>query len=210
MRFLATLSVTILLAQAASAQVAVHGRVEVLPAPVACAPGATHRVADTDVYLFSQTVNLNQAVTPRRIIGTLVPAGCPLIDVSALENIPFSLIVCNHPGLGCNVTLDLCPAPKPAVTFLFVAAATDFVPVSLESASFLLAAPFLPVATLNQTVVCQSQPIQIAGPSSIIGLTVYFQGAALPTGWPAVPGVLSNVVGMTIDPPGGCTSFACF
>lgn len=206
-----SLLVLLLLASVAEAQtVTVTGQVEVLGAPEACAPGATHRVRHTGVFLRSQTIDLNTVFGTRTITGIDVSGACPAIEVTSIGNSAFTLFVCNHPGLGCTVTLDMCPAPKPATFLLFVAAKTDYLPVDPATGTFLLGPPFFTLATGNSAVVCQSVPLTLNAPGSLVGLDVFFQGASLPPTYPAAPALLSSVAKMTIQGPGGCTNFACY
>ncbi len=208
-----TLAILALLASSAAAQpVTIAGRVEPAAAPPSCAAGATHRVVDTSIYLFSSTVNLNSLPAGNlRIIGTDVSAGCPLVQVNAIEIAKLSASICNTPALGCLVTLDMCPSPTTGTYLIFAAAGTNYLPVSVETGTFLLDPPFFFLTSGVNNAVCQSQPLQILGPAVIVGLDAFFQVASLPTTYPAEPALLSNVVKMTIQPPSApCTNFECY
>lgn len=195
---------------ATAQNVSVTGQVEALAAAEPCAPGATHRIRYTDVFLRSTTVDLNTLFGSRTLIGIDVSGACPLIDVTSVKNVAFSLSVCNHPGLGCTVTLDMCPAPNPGSFLLLVSAQTGYLPVDVQTGSLLLGPPLFTLAVGATTAVCQSLPITLNVPASLVGFDVFFQGASLPPLYPALPALFSNVTKMTIQPAGGCTNFACF
>ena len=188
--------------------VSVHGRIEKLAAPIGCAPTATHIVKDTAVLLKSSTLNLDLFLnTNKRIIGTNQTVTCPIIEVTAVENGAFSLAVCNQPALGCAVTLDMCPSPTQGQYLLFVSPGVGFAPVSVATGSFLLSPLFLTIGTGANTAVCQSVPLFLSGPSTLVGLELWFQAASIPT---AGPPILSSSTKTTILGGGGCTNFACY
>lgn len=203
-------SLVFLMAPDSSAQqpMSVLGRIEKLTSPIACAPNATHIVSDTAVLLYSTTVNLDlNPGLPRRIIGINRTVTCPLVEVTALENSSFTLSVCNKPGLGCPVTIDMCPSPTTGQHLLFVSAGSGFAPVSVATGTFLLHPLFLSLGGGPNTAVCESIPLTLAGPASLVGLELWFQAASLP---PVGPPQLSTIAHTTILSPGGCTNFQCY
>lgn len=203
-------ALALILAPAASAQqpMSLLGRIEKLAAPIACAPNATHIVKDTAVLLYSGTVNLDQSPgIPRRIVGINRTVTCPLVEVTALESSPFTLSVCNKPGLGCAVTVDMCPSPTTGQHLLFVSAGPGFAPVTVATGTFLLHPLYLSLGGGPNTAVCQSIPLTLAGPASLVGLELWFQAASIP---PVGPPLLSSVAHTTILAPGGCTNFQCY
>lgn len=211
MRFmLLALAALLLTATAANAQqpVSVHGRIEKLAAPIGCAPTATHIVKDTAVLLKSSTLNLDAFLgVTKRIIGSNQTVTCPIIEVTAVENGTFSVSVCNAPALGCAVTLDMCPSPTQGQYLLFVSPALGFAPAGVATGSFLLNPLFLTIGSGANTAVCQSAPLFLSGPSTLVGLELWFQAASVPT---LGPPVLSSATKMTIQSPGGCTNFECY
>jgi hypothetical protein len=198
-----------ILAGSAAAQVTVSGRIEPVGAPSLCAPAATHRIADTDVLLFSTTLDLSLVSTiPQVFSGLDVGApGCPLLDVASIQSSKYSLSPCNTTALGCTFTLDQCPSPTAGVFLIAGSLGNGYLP--LGSAGTILIDPLanFPVASGVQTAVCQSSPITLSGSSALIGVSVRVQALTVQT-----TGVLqlSNVTVVTVAPPGGCTSFACY
>ncbi len=211
MRSLVSLALLLAALPLADAQtVSVTGRIEALGAPEPCAPGATHRIQETGVHLRSSSVDLNAVFGNRTFTGVDVGGSCPLIDVQSVASAKFSLSVCNHPGIGCSVTLDMCPAPTPATVLMFVSGQTGYLPVDASTGTLLLGPPLFSLATVGSTAVCQSLPLTLNVPGALVGLDVFFQGASLPPSYPASPALFSNLAKMTIQPAGGCTNFACF
>jgi hypothetical protein len=203
------LALAMLAPLAAAQAVTVSGRIEPLPSPSLCAPQATHRLADTAVNLFSSTLDLTTVSTiPQVFAGTVVPAGCPLVDVSAVTPAGYQLFPCNTTGLGCAITLDQCPSPTSGVFVIAASLSTGFLPVS-PSAGSILIDPFhaFTVASGAKTAVCESSPFTLAGPPSLIGVVVNIQAVTVDSGGALL---FSNLATVPIGPPGGCTSFACF
>ena len=192
-----------------SAQVSVTGRIEPVAAPPACAPGATHRIADTDVHLFSSTVDLTAVSTITQVFsGADVGApGCPLLDVASVTPSKFTLFPCNTTGLGCTFTLDQCPSPTQGAFAIAGSLNGGYAPLGASGTILLDLGAFFPVASGVQTAVCQSSPITISGPTSLIGTDVRVQAVSID----AIGTLsLSNVAVITVAPAGGCTSFACY
>ena len=78
-----SVGVVLMLASSVDAQpVGVSGRIETLSAPQVCAPLATHRIQDTEILLFSPTINLAAVpAIPRKFIGIDRTVSCPVIEV---------------------------------------------------------------------------------------------------------------------------------
>lgn len=207
-----SLASAILIATVAAAgqNLSVSGTIEKVTSPPACAPGATHRLRDVDVYLKSANVNLDAVPGyTQRFVGTDVGSPCPLVDVTSVGPAPLTLTVCNTPALGCNVTLDLCPSPGSGSFVIFASVAPGYAPINVLTGTFLLhPLAFVPLVSGAGTAVCQSAPLALAGPPSLIGVSVFFQVAASPaTGAP----LLSNAAKMTILPPTvPCSMLECY
>ena len=210
LRPLALALLTIAAAATASAQtVSVSGRIQPLAVPPACAPQATHVLADTPVHLFSSTLDLSAVSTiPQLFTGTDVSAGCPLIDVASVGPAPYQLFPCNTTGLGCTFTLDQCPSPTAGLFVIRGSLSSSYVPIS-PAAGTILINPFssFPVASGASTAVCQSTTLTLAGPPSLIGVKVHVQAASVD---PQGALLFSTLAAITIEPAGGCTAFVCY
>lgn len=197
------------LAALSSAQVTVAGRIEPVAAPPGCAPAATHRIADTNVHLFSTTLDLTTVSTiPQVFEGPDVGSfGCPLLDVASVSPATYTLSPCNTTGLGCTFTLDQCPSPVQGAFAIAGSLGNGYAPLGAAGTVLIDLAAFFPIASGVKTAVCQSSSITLAGPASLIGVEVLVQ--ALTVG-PLGDLALSNVAKITVAPPGGCTSFQCY
>ena len=212
MRPLLALAALAAAAPLASAQlpVSITGRVEAVPVPPACAPVATHRIADADVFLISDVVDLDALLFfNQRLEGLDLGAACPLIDVTSAQPSSYTLGVCNNSAVGCTVTLDQCPSPASGAFVIAASPQTGYLPISVPVGTLLLDfANLVTIATGAQTAVCQSTPLTLAAPFSAIGLQVFFQAVTVP---PAGDPLLSNLHALTLlSPVVPCTNFACY
>ncbi len=208
MRLACTLLLLVATSGVSVAQVSVTGRIEPVAAPPPCAAGATHKLADTNVHLLSTTLDLT-AVPPvwQVFSGPDVGAGCPLLDVVSISNPTYNLSVCNVPAIGCTVTLDQCPSPTTGTFFLAASVNPGYLPLG-PSAGTILLDPFTTflVTSGAQTAVCQSSPLSLTG-GVAVGASFLIQGLNVsPTG----EFLLSNVIPLTVEPPGFCTDFPCY
>jgi hypothetical protein len=195
-----SLIVTLSLALASTAaaqQVSVTGRIEPADVPPAC-PGATHRIQDTNVHLFSTTLDLSTVSTVTQVFtGTDVGAGCPLIDVSYVTPSGYKLSVCRPPALGCTVNLDQCPSPTDGAFVIAASLSSSYLPLGPVATVLVDPFAFVPVATGTQTAVCQSSPLLLKAPALSVGLSIYLQAANVSSSGQLQ---LTNLTKMTIEP----------
>ena len=206
---LALLSLLILGGAAQAQTVSVTGSIEALVVAPICAPGATHKLAGTDVHLFSSTLDLTTVSTIHQTFtGNQTAASCPLLDVTAVAPSAYTVFACNSTALGCPFTLDQCPSPADGSYFLGASLGTGYFPLGPAQGTVLLdTAGFFTVATGTSTAVCQSTPVTIQGPASLVGTTFNVQGLTVTT---AGELLMSNLAPITVDPPGFCTAFFCY
>jgi hypothetical protein len=133
--------------------------------------------------------------------------GCPLIDVASVTSSTYSLFPCNTTGIGCTFTLDQCPSPTEGTFVIGASVAQGYVPLGASGTILLNPGGVFVVAFGAQTAVCQSSPITLGLDATLIGVSVNVQALNVT---PLLALELSNVTVVTIDAPGGCTSFFCY
>lgn len=159
---------------------------------------------------FVTTVDLSGLGQQVTITGTLnQPGPCEFMLASSATNSAFQLYTCNAAGLGCEVSLDMCPSPIDGSYVMFGSFATATIPVSQETGTFLLDPNFMFLFSAGQkSAVCEATRFFIPNIPAAVGIDVFFQAAHIPvSGFP----LLSNVTKMTILPPiPGCQYLECF
>ena len=194
---------------AAQTPVSVTGRIEAAAAPP-CNPTATHKLQGTEVHLVSSIVDLSTVPSyDQTFLGFELPGACPLIDVVSVSPAKLVLSHCNNASLGCPFTLDMCPSPASGGYLIWAAAGGSYLPIGPAVGTFLLdPASFVLIASGPSTAVCESVPVTVTGPPSLVGQTAFLQAAA----FSGIEAWLSNLHEVTFTSPitKPCTSFACY
>jgi hypothetical protein len=190
----------------AAQTVCVSGEIAPLTGPTICQQGETHRLAGTDVFLRSSTVDLNSLVGHNvEVQGTDVGLLCRLVDVSqVLDPTPVTLVHCGNPMTGCPLRVVV-QGPGLGFAILGAAFGSDFAPLGCGNnpgdlhGTLLLAAPVAVLAAAATGTGRLEQNIPIPANGALTGLQVLFQGAHMTVGRQG-PLRLANSVRVTLVP----------
>ncbi|MBK8980236.1 MAG: hypothetical protein IPM29_30410 [Planctomycetes bacterium] len=197
------------------AQVCVTGIVQPVNGPTICMQGETHYLQCSRVFLVSRSgaVDLNRYVGQNvRITGREIGATCTLLDVARVDPPLASLTWCGSGSTGCPLKLKICPIGM-GRWWLFLGLAPDFRPIGCATSGWidgtlLLRDPIYPIGN-GGSGICGEVTLQIPLDNSLVGVTVYFQGARQDIG-PVGPLELSDVQCVRLAPfmppcaPVGC------
>lgn len=184
-------------------QVCVTGVVRPESGPSICTQRYTHALENTRVKLVSRVINLDQYVGRNvKVMGPLVGVTCPIVDVAQVfDPPPATLEFCGTPQTSCPVKLKLCPIGM-GRGWLLVGFGADFVPVGCSTSGFLDGSLLVanPILVWNFGAgVCGELLLIVPTDPSLLGLTLWFQGARQDIG-PIGPLELSNVTTFRITP----------
>jgi hypothetical protein len=193
------------------AEVGVTGVVVPLPGPIGCGP-ATHMLSCTKVFLEGDVALLNSLIGKNvKLLGKEVPLPalfCTLIDVEAAVDPPATLDWCGSPVPGCDLRFVICPGGL-SQWWLWASPAQGWHALSPLKGAWLLGDPAFLLAMGLGTAACDKLDVKVPADPSLIGVTVYLQGARRDIG-PVGPIQLTNAICVTILPstmpcvPPGC------
>jgi hypothetical protein len=195
---------------AAPKPVSVTGLIVPTPGPVSiCQQNETHRIACTDVFLKSSTIDLHPWVGKiATVIGKDVGVTCTVVDVTAIQSPAATLSMCGAPNLACPIKVQICPSGAIGIYGIFAAADSAFVPVNLYTGSFLLSFPFVELAQGIQQFPRSGFQVQIPMTPALVGVEVHLQGFLQDIG-PVSPPVLTNPICFTIGAFSMCMPIQC-
>ncbi len=187
--------------------VAVTGIVRPVTGPTVCQQGETHYLESAQVYLKSDSVDLNALVGQNvRLTGAEIGVTCRVIDVTAAVLANLSLESCGTPAPGCPLKFKVCPGPI-GLGWLALSTGPGFLPLSLRFNSVpetvLLATPWIAIPLGFGMTGCFEETVPIPLDLSLVGASFWLQGVRMDIG-PVGPLRLSNVIRLTIRPPSSC------
>ena len=186
------------------------GTIEIPAGPQLCGLFGSHGVADTNVRLFSNDVDLDDYLFENvRIVGNMVAGACPTIEVLSVEFADTRFSHCNEPAQGCPLALDFCPSPGTGSFLIFASPQPGYFPVSLEIGTFLLnPSQFVLLASGQHPEICHTVEVQVSLPPALVGARFFLQAL---NSAPLAGIQLTNVQSLTIGPPSVvCGSSICF
>lgn len=196
---------TLVLAAAAIAQtpVCVTGVVQPV-GPTICMQGETHMLADTQIMLRSQLVNLQQYVGQLvRVEGNDIGLMCRVLDVAAVAPAPATLESCGTPMPGCQMKFKVQPGAIGRYA-LVASLSPGFQPWGCSPPDWIDGS--LLVGTPSVTLVVAMFPgpsgdyvWQIPNTPSLAGVALWFQGARQDIG-PVGPVQLTNTLRVVLVP----------
>lgn len=176
-----------------------------------CGASVTHRLDCSSMLLSSSTIDLDLYVGQNvKVVGTVLPAFCDVIDVTSIEPAPKTLAMCGTPATGCPIRLTLSPSDGIGSFVLMGSTAVDFTPIGVITGSLLIAPPVVFLAQGLQQSPGTILDVAIPPLPPLVGVPIYLQGAMAKIG-PMGPPVLTNPLCFTILPsivfcidPTGC------
>lgn len=199
MRFL--LAATLLLAAVpAQTRICVSGVVEDAGFTI-CMQGETHRLADTPVYLRSNTINLASFLGQNvRVDGIDIGLMCRVLDVTAVTPAPATLELCGTPMPGCSIKFKVGPFGV-GLWALAASFGSGFLPLGCSPPDFLDGTWLLGSPAVTLVVAPFSGPFgeftwPLPNSPSLQGISLRFQGARQDTG----PVQFTNVLPVLLVP----------